>query len=67
MLFKLAVKLTKLVVRTIEWAEWNQLDRIGREIRRMLLVSCFGGAVFDLVGGSMEFGNDPPWTREGVC
>ncbi len=66
MLFKLAVKLTKLVVRIIKWAEWNQLDRIRREIRCMLLVLCFGGAVLDLVGGSIEFGNDPPWTREGV-
>ncbi len=32
----------------------------------MLLVSGFGSAVLDLVRGAMEFGNDPPWTREGV-
>jgi hypothetical protein len=66
MLFKLAVKLTKLVVRTIKWAEWNQLDRIGRGIRRVLFVLCFGGAVLNLLGGSIEFGNDLPWTHEGV-
>jgi hypothetical protein len=66
MFFKLAVKLTKLFVCTIKWVEWNQLKRIGRVTRRVLLVSCFGGAVLDLVGGAMEFGNDLKWTREGV-
>ncbi len=66
MLFKLAVQLTKLVVRTIKWEEWSQLDRIGREIRHVLLVLGFGGAVLNLVGGAMEFGNNLPWAREGV-
>ncbi len=32
----------------------------------MRLVSGFGGAVFNLVGGAMEFSNDPPWAHEGV-
>jgi hypothetical protein len=66
MLFKLAVQVTKLVVRTIKWAEWYQLNRIGRQIRCVLLVSCYGGAVLDLVGGTMEFGNDSPWARGRV-
>ncbi len=62
----LAIQLTKLVIRLVEWAKWNELDRIRREIRRVLLVMGFGGAMLNLVEFTMKFSHDPPRTCEGV-
>ena len=64
MLLYFAVKLTKLVVHSIDRLEWDQLDRVGGEIGSVVLVFCLGSAVFDFVRGALEFHSDPPGTGE---
>ncbi len=62
---ELPVDLAILIVRTINWLQREELNRIWRKMGCVPLFLRLSRTVLDFVGGTQKTRNDMPWSSEG--